>query len=222
MKKLLILAALAAVALVPAVAQAGPIPLASDRVEVGDLLLVTDYNNSNFGGPFQVDNQTIGSPDGWLTFCVEAHEPMSFGVPYLLVAGIGDTAYFGGVGPAGDPLDERTAYLFSRYRAMGGSTDVALNNAYQDAIWFIEGEGGANNALVAEANLAVAPGGSWYQVGLGQVRVLNLVWAVDFGTAKKGDRAQDILTVVPDGGATLMLLGGALVGLGALRRKFRA
>jgi hypothetical protein len=26
---------------------------------------------------------------------------------------------------------------------------------------------------------------------------------------------------VPDGGATLMLLGGALVGLGALRRKFR-
>ena len=27
---------------------------------------------------------------------------------------------------------------------------------------------------------------------------------------------------VPDGGTTLMLLGGALVGLGALRRKFRA
>ena len=27
---------------------------------------------------------------------------------------------------------------------------------------------------------------------------------------------------VPDGGATLMLLGGALVGLGALRRKFRS
>lgn len=29
-------------------------------------------------------------------------------------------------------------------------------------------------------------------------------------------------TSVPDGGATLMLLGGALVGLGALRRKFSA
>ena len=28
-------------------------------------------------------------------------------------------------------------------------------------------------------------------------------------------------TAVPDGGATLMLLGGALVGLGALRRKVR-
>ena len=28
-------------------------------------------------------------------------------------------------------------------------------------------------------------------------------------------------TAVPDGGATLMLLGGAMVGLGALRRKFR-
>ena len=29
-------------------------------------------------------------------------------------------------------------------------------------------------------------------------------------------------TTVPDGGITLMLLGGALVGIGALRRKFRA
>jgi hypothetical protein len=30
-----------------------------------------------------------------------------------------------------------------------------------------------------------------------------------------------MLVFVPDGGATLMLLGGALMGLGALRRKLR-
>ena len=139
---------------------------------------------------------------------------------FLKVAGITDTAYWGGIGPAGDPLDERSAYLFTKYRAMGGSMDVATNDAYQNAIWFIEGEGGENNALVTEANLAVAMGGSWYGMGLGQVRVLNMVWAVDFGRSKAGDRAQDLLTAVPDGGATLTLLGFALLGLGALRRKF--
>jgi hypothetical protein len=32
----------------------------------------------------------------------------------------------------------------------------------------------------------------------------------------------DLFNYVPDGGATLMLLGGALIGLGALRRKFGA
>jgi hypothetical protein len=37
-----------------------------------------------------------------------------------------------------------------------------------------------------------------------------------------GEDYQDGLVYVPDGGATLMLLGGALMGLGALRRKFRA
>jgi hypothetical protein len=30
------------------------------------------------------------------------------------------------------------------------------------------------------------------------------------------------MNVVPDGGTTVMLLGGALMGLGFLRRKFRA
>ena len=215
MRKLLVLAALVAVVLVPAVAQAGPF-IASDKVQVGDILSITDYNNSNFGGPFLADNQTVGSPD-FITFCVEAQESLSFGVAVLKVAGISEKAYWGGVGSAGDPLDERSAYLFTQYRAMGGSTNVATNNAYQNAIWFIEGEGGENNALVTEANLAVA-NGSW--VGLGQVRVLNMVWAVNFGNYKAGDRAQDLLTAVPDGGATLTLLGFALLGLGALRRKF--
>ena len=114
MRKLLVLAALVAVALVPAVAQAGPF-IASDKVQVGDILSLTDYNNSNFGGPFLADNQTVGSPD-FLTFCVEAQESISFGVAVLKVAGISEKAYWGGIGPAGDPLDERTAYLFTKYR----------------------------------------------------------------------------------------------------------
>jgi len=47
----------------------------------------------------------------------------------------------------------------------------------------------------------------------------------DAGTnlTQRGTEPQDFETVtVPDGGATLMLLGGALLGLGALRRMLRA
>ena len=69
------------------------------------------------------------------------------------------------------------------------------------------------NAIIAyfgsEAN-AKANGGANYGV-----YALNL-WLPG------GALVQDVLVRVPDGGATLMLLGGALVGLGALRRKFSA
>ena len=41
-------------------------------------------------------------------------------------------------------------------------------------------------------------------------------------TAIKPDVSQEFIGYVPDGGMTLMLLGGALVGLETLRRRFRA
>ena len=41
-------------------------------------------------------------------------------------------------------------------------------------------------------------------------------------TAITPDRSQEFIGYVPDGGMTLMLLGGALVGLETLRRRFRA
>jgi len=43
-----------------------------------------------------------------------------------------------------------------------------------------------------------------------------------FGAGGPGLSHIEFFNQVPDGGATLMLLGGALVGLGALRRKFSA
>ena len=98
--------------------------------------------------------------------------------------------------------------------------DVATNDAYQNAIWFIEGEGGENNALVTEANLAVAMGGSWYRHGARPGAGPEPGVGCGLRECKAGDRAQDVLTAVPDGGATLTLLGFALLGLGALRRKF--
>jgi hypothetical protein len=41
-------------------------------------------------------------------------------------------------------------------------------------------------------------------------------------TAITPDVSQEFIGYVPDGGMTLMLLGGALVGLETLRRRFRA
>lgn len=70
--------------------------------------------------------------------------------------------------------------------------------------------------------------------GGGQVAGYSLVWFLSTGFTGlvappssydgKGLSHIDVFTrtAVPDGGMTLMLLGGALVGIGALRRKFRA
>jgi hypothetical protein len=215
MKKLLVLAALVAVAFMPTTAQAGPI--GGDGVMVGDIISLTDWYNTHQGGPFVVDNQTFGSPDGWFTFCVESEGSVDLGQPVFLVAGISES-----VTPSGIPLVPQVAYLYTKYRAMGGSMDIATNNDYQNAIGYFMGGGGGYNALVDEANAAILLGGAWYGMGLANVAVMNLVYSEDYGIHSKGDNAQDMLTMVPDGGATLTLLGCALLGLGALRRKFSA
>ena len=202
MKKFLILA-LVALVLAPATAKAAPLA-------VGDLVTLSDWYNTNSGGPFWATNGDVG----WLTFCVEAEEYIDFDHSFKVV-GISDRAYNGGVGPAGDPLDPATAYLYDKYLGLADHNNTSVNNAYQAAIWYLEGEGGSNNSLVTEALAA-----GWTDIG--NIRVVNLEWTVDSGIHKKGDRAQDILIRVPDGGATLTLLGFALVGVGMLRRRLGA
>lgn len=204
MKKFLILA-LVALVLAPATAKAGPLA-------VGDLVTLSDHYNTNSGGPFWATNGDVG----WLTFCVEAGEYIDFTHEFKVV-GITDRAYNGGVGPAGDPLDPATAYLYDKYLGLANHNDATVNNAYQAAIWYLEGEGGSHSSLVTEAL-----GAGWTDIG--NIRVVNLEWTVNTGDHRVGDRAQDILVrvPVPDGGATLTLLGFALVGVGMLRRKLGA
>ena len=215
MRKLLVLAALAAVALVPAVAQAGPV--GGDGVQVGDILSLSDYFNTHPGGPFTVNNQNPEGSDGWLTFCAEAESSIVLDQAIFQVVGITTNVQTSGLA-----LVPEVAFLYTKYRGMGGSMDVATNNDYQNAIGYFMGGGGGFNSLVALAMAAVLPNGEWFGKGLANVAVVNLVYNQDYGIHKRGENAQDILTFVPDGGATLMLLGGALLGLGALRRKFNS
>lgn len=148
------------------------------------------------------------------TFCMEHDENFHPGNVYTVVM---NTGAVGGDVPSGfDPLDDRTAYLYTLFRTgalgaynYGGSRQDTARDL-QQAIWYIEDEaGGANNYFVAQANAAVAVGGDWYGRGIGDVRVMNLYNG-------DGSRAQDQLTLVPAPGA-LAVLG--LAGLAAGRRR---
>lgn len=148
------------------------------------------------------------------TFCMEYDEHFRPGNVFTVVI---NTGAVGGDVPSGfDPLDARTAYLYTLFRTgalgayhYGGSRQDTARDL-QRAIWYIEDEnGGANNAFVALANAAVAPGGAWHGRGIGDVRVMNLY-------NHDGSRAQDQLTLVPAPG--VMALVG-LVGMTAGRRR---
>lgn len=149
------------------------------------------------------------SSDSFQTFCMETSENFHPGSVYSAVINTG--AVMGSVGGF-DPLDQRTAFLYTLFRngvLPGYDYTPAGRQAsagdLQNAIWYIEGEGGANNGFVAMADAAVLSG-SWS--GIGAVRVLNIY--DDAGALR-----QDQLTIIPAPGAALV----GLAGLAAIRRR---
>jgi hypothetical protein len=168
-----------------------------------------------------------GYAESFQTFCVETGEyvaePMNITVSTTAVAGgPGSHAVYGGT-PLGDDLDARTAYLYTKfaqgtlagYNYTAGVGRVASADALQQAIWYIEGEGGSNNAFVALANDATTGGGStdeWVGKGIGDVRVLNMY-------TLGGGLAQDQLYLIPAPAAVVLgLMGFGLVGW--VKRRF--
>jgi hypothetical protein len=184
----------------------------------------------------------VGVAGSFQTFCLETQVNLPKGElldGYVNPLGA-VTGGFAGGNP--DQVSQGTGWLYSEFAAgtlsgydytnpgrggefaWGSSADLL-----QRTIWWLEDEDPARynfysngtpapiagtvfyNAIIAyfgsEAD-AKANGGANYGV-----YALNL-WKLD------GTLVQDVLVRVPDGGATLMLLGGALVGLGALRRRF--
>ena len=157
--------------------------------------------------------------------------PRRFSKYGFKVVGVTTTAFNGSVGPAGDPLDPLTAYLYTGFinhtlvtpydYTPGSAQHIADANALQTAIWYIEQEPAVvlSGKALAFYNEAVLAG--WKTVG--DVRVLNLEWNApgDPFTHRQfpaGTKAQDVLYIVPEP-SVLILLGLGLVGIGISRRR---
>jgi hypothetical protein len=202
------------------------------------------------GVPYKDQANVVQLQDNtFQTFCVEYNE--SFIEGRTLYAQINEYARFGSGGGTPDPfhpgmmydlLDDRTAYLFTKfslgelnnYSYTPGSSRVASAGHLQKAIWYLEQEVAFSSITVqaqqwvAEANAAVAAGGSWYGKGLGNVRVLNL-WT-DATHQDKYHKAQDQLVFLdlpqqapPAVPLPSVALGGTglFMALGLLRRAGR-
>jgi len=171
---------------------------------------------------------TVAGQVGFQSFCLEYHEGLS-GQPFD--AYLNTKAVYGGVGPAGDPISIGTALLYKwfatgtlpGYNYTPGLGREASAKELQEAIWWLEDEITLSNPL-ANTFLALL-GDPWaakadYDPNTAgfTVRVLNM-YVGGSDPNDPNNKRQDILVYLPDGGMTLILMGGGLLGLALIRRK---
>jgi hypothetical protein len=171
---------------------------------------------------------------GFQTFCLEYNEHFNWGVNYQY--GVSSAAVQGGTGTS-DNVSVGTAWLYSQfaqgtlanYFTSGRQANAGL---LQNTIWYLEGEIASLSANPFY-NSVVGHFGSFAaaQADTSSIDALNAdasyygVWVLNMGspTSNPPYPNQDQLIYktpgVPDGGATLLLLGISAGAVSFLRRK---
>lgn len=188
---------------VPVVAQAGPIV-------AGDTVVLTDGWGTTAGGEFNMF--VNGSPQSFVTFCLQRTEFISFNTPYV----VGSVTDYADDASGNDPISAETAWLYTQYRngTLAGynqGTNISANQL-QNAIWYFENEivlaTPDGNQFVKLAKQAIANG----YTGIGDVRVVNLF-------TQNGQKAQDQLILQVPGPASLALAVPGLMAFAVMRRR---
>ncbi len=234
-RKLAGLAAAVLVAGLAAAPSAKAVTLTIDRVP--------GYFSGN-GGEFNIAgtgyetyyNALATVNQGFESFCLEVPETVSLPGVYDYTVGAGAIAG-GNAGGNPDPVSAGTAWLYTRFAAgtLGiynyGVGRGASAAALQECIWYLEQEINSISAGNIFYNSLVGAGKQFASLGLAQaddtvgaVQVLNLTLTVngqDRNYQSQLVMTRDPTQVLPDAGATVALLGMALMGMGLVGRKSR-
>ena len=199
MKKLLVILALAVAAVAPS-AVANTITLANGpfHLKPGGIFTATSTG---------VINQTYN------TFCVESAVGFHLGVTY--------TYNLSQVDHSGNPLTLGTAWLYRKY--IDGAfaiTSNAMAGELQAAIWHFQSQ----TLDIPVTFPSGAPGNPFTDLvdtalGANAWKASNGVYGVDIVELWAGRTPAQSMLHVPDGGATMALLGVGLIALAAIRRR---
>jgi len=206
-------------------------PAFADSLIVGDTVHLIDPGGPPiWGGEFVIDVAVGGIFDGvadLVTFCVQQSSDIN-GDDDFTVAAIGTST------DDGDPLDDRTAWIYVNYRQdPAGFVSTYSEDGIQAAIWILEDEAyfrdnvypflldattrGQAEALMAAADNAVTGGFVNTNVRIAQLEFPDGTEAQDVLMLDGGTTTQDIHMPEP---ATVLLVGSGAAAL--IRRKVKS